>query len=214
MKTFLFLGDSITDSHRLWQPEHKGLGDGYVKMLSDITAEKHLPITFINKGHDGFTLPALLRNLPVDCYSFSPDFITLLIGINDIAVSRNCGIPFSVEEFSARYEQLLREILSHTDAELLCMAPFIFPNPQEYRLWIPDVMQAEAAVSAIAEKYQSSFLPLHDFLNGCAEKEGMEKITADGVHLTSRGHQLLAERWMEKVNLPDRDTAPLSQCPQ
>lgn len=94
MKTFLFLGDSITDSHRLWQPENGGLGDGYVKMLSGIAAEKHFPAAFINKGHDGFTLPSLLRKLPIDCYPSSPDFITILIGINDIAVSRNCGFLF------------------------------------------------------------------------------------------------------------------------
>lgn len=197
MKTLLFLGDSITDSHRLWQPENGGLGDGYVKMLSGIAAKKHLPVTFINKGHDGFTLPSLIRNLPTDCYPFMPDLITILIGINDIAVSRNCGLPFPAETFAARYDQLLSEILSHTNAGLLCMAPFIFPHPQEYQLWIPDVLRAETVMAEAAEKYRIPFLPLHDFLNGCASKEGYEKITPDGVHLTSRGHQLLAERWME-----------------
>jgi len=198
MKTLLFLGDSITDSHRLWMPENRGLGDGYIKMLSDIAAEKHLPVTFINKGHDGFTLPSLLRNLPTDCYPLMPDFITVLIGINDIAVSRNCGIPFSAGEFAARYDRLIQEILSHTDAGLLCMAPFLFPHPQEYQLWIPDVIRAENMIAETAEKYRIPFLPLHNYFNAYARKEGYEKITSDGVHLTSRGHQLLATRWMDQ----------------
>lgn len=203
MKTLLFLGDSITDSHRLWQPENGGLGDGYVKMLSGIVAEKHLPVTFINKGHDGFTLPSLLRNLPTDCYPFMPDFITILIGINDIAVSRNCGVPFSAETFAARYDKLLSEILAHTNARLLCMAPFIFPHPQEYQLWFPDVHRVERVIAETAEKYRVPFLPLHDFLNGCALEEGYGNITLDGVHLTARGHRLLAERWVEnQISFP------------
>lgn len=196
MKTFLFLGDSITDSHRLWLPESGGLGDGYVKMLSGIAAEKHLPVTFINKGHDGFTLPSLLRKLPTDCFPFAPDFITVLIGINDIAVSRSCGIPFPADEFAAQYDRLLNEILTHTNARLLCMAPFIFPCPQEYQLWIPDVKQAETILSDLAAKYAFPFVLLHDFLNARAEAEGYHKITTDGVHLTPLGHQLLAARWM------------------
>lgn len=206
MKTFLFLGDSITDSHRLWMPENKGLGDGYVKMLSDMAAEKHFPASFINKGHDGFTLPSLLRNLPIDCYPFEPDFITLLIGINDIAVSRNCGVPFPVDTFAARYEELLNEILTHTHAKLLCMAPFIFPYPQEYRLWMPDVVLVESIISNLAEKYRLPVLTLHDFLNTHATQNGYEKITLDGVHLTPLGHRLLADRWIKAVRKEYFDT--------
>lgn len=199
MKTFLFLGDSITDSHRLWQPENKGLGDGYVKMLSDIAAEKHFPAVFINKGHDGFTLPSLLRNLPTDCYPWEPDFITILIGINDIAVSRSCGVSFPANEFAAQYDELLNKILTHTNAKVLCMMPFIFPWPLEYQLWTPDIIRMEAIISNLASKYNLPFLSLHDFLNTCAIREGYEKITLDGVHLTSLGHRLLADQWMKKV---------------
>ena len=35
MKNFVFLGDSITDANRLWLPEYKGLGNGYVKILAE-----------------------------------------------------------------------------------------------------------------------------------------------------------------------------------
>ena len=30
MEKLLFLGDSITDAHRLWMPEYEGYGNGYV----------------------------------------------------------------------------------------------------------------------------------------------------------------------------------------
>ncbi|MFQ9153319.1 MAG: hypothetical protein ACLR6B_19680 [Blautia sp.] len=69
MKNFVFLGDSITDANRLWLPEHKGLGNGYVNLLAEKLSHE---FTVINKGHDSFTLPFLLRNLECDCLSFSP----------------------------------------------------------------------------------------------------------------------------------------------
>lgn len=197
MKTFLFLGDSITDSHRLWQPENNGLGDGYVKILSDISMKKSLPDIYINKGHDGFTLSSLYRNLPIDCYPCHPDIVTILIGINDIAVARNSGFSFEPEKFAQQYDRLLSQILAHTHAKLLCIAPFIFPHPQEFSLWIPDIIQTEKIISDLADKYSFPFLPLQSYLNNAAIQKGYSKITLDGIHLTFFGHQLIAARWME-----------------
>ena len=54
MKNFVFLGDSITDAGRLWLPEYNGLGNGYVKILSEKLSDK---FSVINKGHGSFTLP-------------------------------------------------------------------------------------------------------------------------------------------------------------
>ena len=200
MKTFLFLGDSITDSHRLWLPRNNGLGDGFVKILSDTAAEEHFSAVFINKGHDGFTLPSLIRNLPTDCFPCQPDFITVLIGINDIAVAKNCQSSFSKENFSKQYEMILEQILSHTHAKILCMGPFLFPCPQEYALWIGEIRLAEQAISSAAARYGLPFLPLHDFLNDAAEHRGYDAITTDGIHLTVEGHRLLAGRWMKAIS--------------
>lgn len=199
MKTFLFLGDSITDSHRLWQPENNGLGDGYVKILSDISMKKSLPDIYINKGHDGFTLSSLYRNLSIDCYPCHPDVVTILIGINDIAAARNSARSFLPEIFALQYEQLLNQIWTHTHAELLCMAPFIFPHPQEFSLWIPNIIQTEKVISDLADKYSFPFLSLQAYLNNTAIQKGYDKITLDGIHLTSFGHQLIASRWLETV---------------
>lgn len=69
MKNFVFLGDSITDAGRLWLPEYNGLGNGYVKILSEKLSDK---FSVINKGHGSFTLPFLLRNLTTDCRRLHP----------------------------------------------------------------------------------------------------------------------------------------------
>ena len=76
MKNFVFLGDSITDAERLWIPEYNGLGNGYVQLLAEKLSNN---FNVINKGHDTFTLPFLLRNLECDCLSFFPAAVSILI---------------------------------------------------------------------------------------------------------------------------------------
>ena len=93
MKTLLFLGDSITDCNHYFDPEN--LGYGYVRSISAKLTQKNTPdnqYQVLNKGNDGFTVPALSRLWSRSCLNLKPDFITILIGINDLAVIKNTGI--------------------------------------------------------------------------------------------------------------------------
>ena len=198
MKRLLFLGDSITDSGRLWLPEYKGLGDGYVKIIADFLHREEPALELINKGHDGFTLPALLRNLSIDCFSLSPDLITVLIGINDISVAINTGSPKLLQNFQDHYRMLLDRLLSESSAEIVCMGPFLFPHPQEYALWMPSVLHIQEIIASLALEYGLAFLPLHEPLNRLARELGYPAVTTDGIHLTQAGHKLIAKIWLKQ----------------
>lgn len=73
MQKILFLGDSITDANRNWNPHTKGLGEGYVHIISSVLDNSTIPYQIVNKGHDGFTLPSVLRTLEEDCMLQEPD---------------------------------------------------------------------------------------------------------------------------------------------
>lgn len=191
-RTFLFLGDSITDSHRFWIPETNSLGDGYVSMLYQDLTGAGQAVRFINRGHNGFTVPALLRSLSLDELP-KADFISVLIGINDVGVAMENETTLDALRFAEDYAHLLDILQSRTDASLLCAGPFLFPHPQKYLLWMKEVRKAEETVAALAEKAKIPFLPLHDTLNNAAETYGYDAITVDGIHLTGQGHRLLAD---------------------
>lgn len=191
--TYLFLGDSITDADRLWLPETDGLGCGYVSFLSAYIKEKEPYARVINKGHDGFTVPALLHNLPSDCFSYQPDFVSVLIGINDVGVAMNTNTTLKNLCFADDYERMLDLLLEKTNARLLLMGPFLFAHPQKYLLWMDAVREAEDTIAVLAVNYHVPFLPLNDTLNEAAKKQGFDAITVDGIHLTQTGHRLLAE---------------------
>ena len=201
MKDLLFLGDSITDCNHYFDPEN--LGQGYVRMIYGKINTPDKIYQVLNKGNDGFTVPAVRRLWKRSCLNLQPDFITILIGINDLAVMRNTGITASVglADFREQYQTLIDDIRMMTDCPLLLMEPFIFPYPAEYSTWEPELHAMSEIIQDIASKNQVTFLPLWENLLLEAKKYGYSEITIDGIHLTKYGHQLIAEKWIEKVNL-------------
>lgn len=201
MKTLLFLGDSITDCNHYFDPEN--LGYGYVRMISEQinTPDKNYQV--LNKGNDGFTVPSVRRLWKRSCLNLKPDFITILIGINDLAVIKNTGITLSVglAEFREQYQALIDDIRMMTDSSILLMEPFIFPWPAEYTAWEEDLHTLSNLIQELAVKNTLSFLPLWDELRTTAKSEGYSEITTDGIHLTPNGHKLIASKWLETASM-------------
>ena len=196
MKTLLFLGDSITDCNHYFEPEN--LGYGYVRKISEQINTPDKAYQVLNKGNDGFTVPALRRLWKRSCLNLNPDFITILIGINDLGVIKNTGLTESVAlaEFREQYQALLDEIRVITDCPILLMEPFIFPHPAEYASWEEPLYQMNQMIQELANSNRLAFLPLWESLKNASAESGYAAITTDGIHLTEQGHQLLADTWL------------------
>lgn len=200
MKHLLCLGDSITDSNRLW--ENYPLGNGYVSILSHKFHQNHTDIQVTNCGTDGFTLSRLLDKAPKEYVSYNADIITILIGINDIGLMMNTCRSFlqkkkMLETFMHNYEQIMHILSSGTHRPyIILMEPFIFPYPEEFKLWIPYVQQMGYEIQTLAQKLKYPFLSLQKELNQAAESTGYSSITTDGIHLTPLGHEIIAEKLM------------------
>lgn len=196
MKELLFLGDSITDCNHSFEPDN--LGFGYVRMIADALNPESVKAKVINKGNDGFTIPAVRRLWKRNCLTLQPDFITILIGINDLAVIKNTGITASaaLADFRDNYQSLIDDIRITTDCPVLLMEPFIFPQPAEYASWEPELLKMNRIIQSLAEENHLSFLPLWEKLSAAAKAEGYSFITTDGIHLTEKGHKIIADSWL------------------
>ena len=195
MKTLLFIGDSITDSHRLFLDVPHTLGDGFVSMIRQKLPEDSFSV--INRGHDGFTVKDLLRCADRDCLVFDADIITILVGVNDIAahIYGNCHcVP---ESFHQTYRELLKKIrtAAHT-AELILMEPFVFSRPAEFLQFHPLIRQESRCIRSLAEEFNGRFITLQDIMNSQNDTLGASPLTTDGIHLSESGNHLLADRWL------------------
>ena len=102
IKKIVFLGDSITDAGHLWTSDEFPLGEGYVSFLSSRLAQACPGIEVINKGQDGFTSADVRRTLKTNCLNLQPDAVSLLIGINDIAVTKVNGLSLKESGFAKK----------------------------------------------------------------------------------------------------------------
>ena len=149
-------------------------------------------------GVDGFTLPALLRLWNSQCSHLKPDLITILIGVNDVGVIKNtdANAAFALEEFKIGCKTLIERIQDQCSCLIILMEPFIFPHPDEYRLWKPELAKISNILREISSEYSLTFIPLWDSLLLAAKKYGYDAITLDGIHLTDAGHAILEDSWL------------------
>ena len=123
---FLFIGDSITDCGR-WGSK-SSLGDGYVNLVNSSLESKypHLGIRVINKGISGDTVRDLKRRWQCDVLDLNPDWLTIMIGINDVWQQMDNWMPtgmcVSIEEYERTLDELIAA-LSPSLKGLILMTP-------------------------------------------------------------------------------------------
>lgn len=202
----VFIGDSITDANHNYSED--AFGEGYVKIIADELCVSHPEAEILNKGHDGFTVFGLWKFLEHDCISKNPDIVSILIGCNDVSIKMSTGKTLKEQGFQEYYEKILKKIRQKTEAKIICLGPFIFPQPQEFKNWIPEIKKAEEMACLAAAKYEALFVPLHDVLNETVKQIGVQEdirkaydlITTDGTHLTMKGACIVAEKWLHAAS--------------
>lgn len=219
-ETLIFLGDSNVDAGRLWEECADGLGFGFVAELAGKLPEEKFAL--INRGHYGFTVRDVWRNLPhageeasgsapllpreekdsgkreSGASAAAPATVTVLAGVNNIPMyfyeNRNT-LPASFRE---DYGQLLERVREFwPGARLILAEPFVFRKPEEFISWRPLLEQESRVIRELAALHGAEFLPLQECMDRAAEQYGMDAVTPDGLHLTAISSRLLAERWLE-----------------
>ena len=207
IKNILFQGDSITDCGRSREgnlPLGGGLGAGYpalvaARLLRDKTDREW---TITNRGISGNRVVDLYARWKIDALNLQPEFISILIGVNDTwhEYPNQNGVEVP------RYEKVYRELLTWTkealpDVKLLLMEPFILPFGAVAPNWKPEMDERRAVVRKLVKEFDALFLPCQEIFDNALEKAPQEYWLRDGVHPTLAGHQLLADEWL-KLALP------------
>ncbi|GBC97919.1 Acetylxylan esterase [bacterium HR17] len=197
----VFIGDSITDCGR--RDIAPPLGNGYVKFVSDLIAIRYpsLSLTTVNKGISGNTVADLRERWHDDVLTLKPDWVSVLIGINDVhRTLRNEPTAVPPE----RYEQLYRECLTltkeRTSAQLVLMEPFYISTDTETNSWRTEVLRAlndyRQIVRKLASEFDAVFVPLHDLFQEQLRYRAADMFCPEPVHPNAVGHLLIAHAWL------------------
>ncbi len=200
MKTFLFQGDSITDANRDDENE-ESLGFGYAFLLASEFENKK--IRFINRGKGGDRITDVYARIKEDIINLKPDFMSVLIGVNDVSheLTMNCGV--SPEKFGKIYGMLIEEIRDCLpEIKIIILEPFVMKGICTEKVWggfNTEVRKMAEVSKQVAEKYGLDFVPLQERFDELAGVDGASHWSADGIHPTAEGHRIIKEELKKAV---------------
>ncbi len=201
MKTILFQGDSITDTGRA-RDNDSAIGGGYpFNVRAKLGFEQPTEFSFINRGISGNRIVDLYARIKSDIINLKPDYMSILIGVNDVwhELAHKNGVDAA--KFERIYDMLLSEVkeaLPHL--KLMILEPYVLNCPAreaEYDAFYKEVRLRAEASKRIAEKHGAVFIPLQEKLEAATAAVGDGTYYAyDGIHPTAYGHELIAREWL------------------
>ncbi|SHM98220.1 SGNH/GDSL hydrolase family protein [Gracilibacillus kekensis] len=202
----LFIGDSVTDCERE-KPEGEGLfqalGNGYVSIVNAFLQANYpeLGIRVVNKGISGNKVRELKERWQEDVIDQSPDWLTIMIGIND--VWRQFDTPFipdhhvDMEEYKNTLNELVSEAKAVTGTIVLMTPYYIEANPNDQMRATMD--KYGRAVKQIADKHHTIFIDTQAAFNKLLENLYPAAIAWDRVHPNETGHTVLAKAFLNEI---------------
>lgn len=208
-KVILFQGDSITDCSRSREPDAQNRGSGYATMVSGVLgAQEPYSYTCYNRGISGNRVVDLYARIRSDMINLKPDYISILIGVNDVwhEVSQKNGVD--AEKFELVYNLIIEELKRELpEAKIMILEPFVLPGratsnspeiPNRWEIFSTEVKLRAQAAARVAEKHGAVFVPLQErFDKANADAPAPGYWLYDGVHPTAAGHELIKQEWLK-----------------
>ena len=206
-KIILFQGDSITDCGRSKDSSYN-MGHGYATMVgASLGAAEPFRYRFINKGISGNRIVDLYARMKIDIINLKPDYMSILIGINDVWHEFGNQNGVDAAKFEMVYDMLISELKTALpNLKIMILEPFVLPGtgtdpediPERYADFRSETLLRAQAAKRIAEKHNLVFVPLQetfDKVNADAPKPDYWLL--DGVHPNPAGHELIKQAWLK-----------------
>ncbi len=200
----VFAGDSVTEM-RSQNPVGEGLFDalgfGYVRMvenlLMSVYPEYNIRVT--NSGIGGNTSLDLWNRWERDVLNLNPDWVSIMIGIND--VWRQFDTPAILERAvtPAQYEQNVENMLLSLKGRvkgIFLMTPYYMePNKAD---WMRARMDEYSEICRkLAEKHECIFIDTQAMFDRYFEHQHSAYIAWDRVHPNQIGAMLIAREFLK-----------------
>jgi lysophospholipase L1-like esterase len=204
--TLLMIGDSITDCGRVSpaaEAVRDPLGYGYVKLIDNVLGAicPGQNIRILNRGVSGNTVRHLTVSWQSDVLDLKPDWLSILIGINDVWSKFDDHQPdewhVSIDEYSSTLDHLIRTTRPQLRGIVLMTPYCIEPD-------LADPMRAMMdrygeVVRQLAGNYQAILVDTQAAFESVLEELPPAALSIDRVHLKPAGHMILAQSFLKAV---------------
>lgn len=203
----VMIGDSITDSDRRFprgEGLFQGVGRGYVAFVDAMlqTAYPERCIRVTNMGIGGNTVRDLKARWTTDVLELKPDWLSVMIGINDVwRQFDQPAIPEShvgLEEYEETLEELAKAALPGLQG-LVVMTPF-FLEPRAEDPMRQRMDTFGQAAKRIADRCGAVFIDTQAAFGRILSRYHPALLASDRVHPTMAGHMVLARAFLNAID--------------
>jgi lysophospholipase L1-like esterase len=204
-QTLLLIGDSITDAGRK-RPvgEGDGLGVGYpaqINMLLTATYPER-QIRVLNTGISGNRVPDLAARWQKDVMDLKPDWLSIMIGTND--VWRQFDRPNNPEThvLPDQYESIYRNLLRMTRPTLkglILLTPFLVEKNESDAMRLRMVEYGKI-VRRLSREFKASFIDTQKLYDDAMKYRDPKILAGDRVHPSPIGHAVLARAILKAID--------------
>ncbi|MDF2542828.1 MAG: family lipase [Herbinix sp.] len=199
----LFQGDSITDCGRN-RDDITSLSEGYPGVVAKMF---HLlfpktEVTFVNKGISGNRVRDLLDRYDEDFKKINPDFVSILIGVNDTWRRYDSNDVTTSEMYENSYRTLLEKIKKDMpNCKIMIIEPFLLNSLPDRAAWREDLDPKILVARKLAKEYADYYLPMDGiFAKLEVEQYTNVELAEDGVHPSAIGHSIIAQEYIKALS--------------
>ncbi|WP_339819276.1 SGNH/GDSL hydrolase family protein [Paenibacillus sp. FSL R7-0216] len=202
----VMIGDSITDCERKYpygEGLFQGVGKGYVAIVDAMlqAAYPELSVRVTNMGISGNTVRDLKERWHTDVLDLNPDWLTVMIGINDVwRQFDQPAIPeshVSLEEYEQTLEELVRLALPGLQG-LVIMSPF-YLEPNSGDTMRSRMDEFGRAAHRVAERVGARFIDIQAAFVDHFNYMHPTALASDRVHPNMTGHLLIARALLDAI---------------
>lgn len=204
-KTIVFIGDSITDVE-------------FNKRTASLNAKKCWPLQVMDqlgtvsyhpvyKGIASNRSYHVYDRFSVDCLDHNPDFVIMLIGVNDAwsvyepaDYLERSRVHISNRPFEPHFDEMMRRLKAEApDAKVILMTPFVISTIAE-KLPFKDFLAPYVQhILEKAKEYGFESIELQSEFDKAEENTPPALLSTDGVHPTTKGHSVIANAVLKKL---------------
>ena len=203
----LFQGDSITDMKwgRNQKDRNHYLGHSYVFLLASRLGVDMAKanLEFFNRGVSGNKVSDLRKRWQKDAIEINPDWLTVLIGVNDVSQGR--GQPVDLKKWEQDYRHILNQSRrANPKLKIVLMDPFVLRmtrlnSDDQWKYWRGEIDKLGKIVVRLAKDFNAIHIETQKIFDQAASHVSPGNWIWDGVHPLPQGHELIARNWLQAV---------------
>ena len=204
--TLVMIGDSITEWGReapLGEEPDGLIGSGYVHYVESLIGAAYPGhrLRIWNMGIGGNTIRDLAARWSRHVLDLRPDWLSILIGINDAWRQLDPCLPPGWQVPVGEYEETLEKLIRETRPQLqglILMTPY-FVEPDRSVPMRKMMDRYGDVVRTLAPKHQAVLVDTQAAIDRALGDLAPEDLASDRVHINEIGHMILARAFLKAV---------------